>query len=361
LYTLRAMSRRPVAAASVTLAASVILSACAGSAAPISSTTTAHKQAAVAPPAPDRAVDEATGETPVPAADDAHERIAYLRAGSVYLLDPRGASGALAEPVRVSQRSAPAPETAPAFSPHGDAIAWASAQKLFVSAVDGSAARAVTDGKDSGDGEPAWSPDGRQLVFVRGHAGERRDLYVIDFDAGGAARLVLAGKDAAPGHVGAPAWSPDGAWIVFSADRSEGEGTGLWRVAPDGTGLQRLTRPGRSAAWVRDERAAFAPDGKTVVFASNRDARSEDDAADLDLYALDLASGKVTRLTHDPGIADDPTYSPDGKRIYFTSTRDAHKEYEVELYAMPAGGGQQLRLTRDASPQNAAPSAGRVP
>ena len=332
-----------------------VASACAGSAAPVSSTTTAHKRAEIAPPAPDRAVDESTGETPVPPADDAHERIAYLRAGSVYLLDPRGG----AEPVRISQRGTQAHE-APAFSPHGDAIAWA-AQRLQVSAVDGTGARAVTDGTDGGDGEPAWSPDGRKLAFVRGRAGERRDLYLLDFDAGGAPRLVLEGKDAAPRHVGAPAWSPDGAWLVFSADRGEGEGTGLWIVAPDGSGLKRLTRPGRSAAWVRDRHAAYAPDGKTIVFASNRDARSEDDAGDLDIYALDLASGKVTRLTHDPGVADDPCYSPDGKRVYFTSTRDAHKDFEVELYAMPAGGGQQLRLTRDASPQNAAPSAGRVP
>src|SRR6185369_938488 len=85
LYTLRAMSGRSLAVASV-----ILLSACAGSAAPISSTTTAHQQAVVAPPAPDHAVDDSTGETPVPAADDARERIAYLRAGSVYLLDPRG-------------------------------------------------------------------------------------------------------------------------------------------------------------------------------------------------------------------------------------------------------------------------------
>jgi Tol biopolymer transport system component len=336
--------------------ASVTLAACASSAAPVSSTTTAHQRATKAPPAPDRAVAESTGETPVPRADDAHERIAFLRGGSVYLLDPRGG----AEPVKVAQRGAQ-PDTSPAFSPHGDSIAWATGGKLFVSALDGSGARAVTDGKDGGDSEPAWSPDGRRLVFVRGRVGERRDLYLLDFDAGSVAKPLLEGKDAAPAHVGSPAWSPDGAWIVFSADRSEGEGTGLWKIAPDGTGLLRLTRPGRSAAWVRDERAAFAPDGKTVAFASNRDARSEDDAADLDLYALDVASGKVTRLTRDPGVADDPSYSPDGKRLYFTSTRDSKKEYEVELYAMPAAGGEQLRLTRDASPQNAAPSAGRVP
>ena len=344
---------RPV----LVLAAAVVLAlGCAGSAAPVSSTTTAHKRAETTPPPADHAVTDSTGETPLPRADDPGERIAYLRAGAVYLLDPRGG----AEPRRIG----PAPAEAPAFSPHGDAIAWVARQagvaRLFVGALDGTAARVVSDGKGGGDGDPAWSPDGRKLAFVRGRAGDRRDLYLLDFDAGAAPRLVLEGKDAAPAQVGSPAWSPDGAWIVFSADRSEGEGTGLWIVAADGTGLRRLTRPGRAAGWVRDLRASFAPDGKTLVFASNRDARSEDDAADLDIYALELASGQVTRLTRDPGVADDPCYSPDGKRVYFTSTRDAKKAFEVELYAMPAAGGQQLRLTRDESPQNAAPSAGRV-
>jgi len=157
-------------------------SACAGSAAPISSTTTAHKRAEAAPPPPDRAVSDSTGETPLPPADDAHERIAYLRAGSVYLLDPRGG-----EPARVTQRGAQAPDEAPALSPHGDAVAWASRQggvsRLYVGAPGAATQRAVTDGKGGGDADPAWSPDGRKLAFVRGRAGERRDLYVLDFDA----------------------------------------------------------------------------------------------------------------------------------------------------------------------------------
>ena len=93
-----------------TLAAAVVLSACTSSAGPISSTTTAHQRATQAPPAPDRAVSEATGETPVPPADDAKERIAFLRGGSVYLLDPRGG----AEPTKVASVGGPQPKMEPA-------------------------------------------------------------------------------------------------------------------------------------------------------------------------------------------------------------------------------------------------------
>ena len=113
--------------------------------------------------------------------------------------------------------------------------------------------------------------------------------------------------------------------------------------------------------WVRDVRPTWSPDGKRLAFASNRHATSESDAGDFDVYDVSIADGTVRRLTHDPAVADDPSYSPDGKRIFFTSTRDATRAYSIELYAMPAGGGEQRRLTRDEIPQNAAPSAGRVP
>ena len=118
---------------------------------------------------------------------------------------------------------------------------------------------------------------------------------------------------------------------------------------------------GLSLRWLRDQRPAWSPDGGRVVFASNRHAARDADAGDLDLYAVDMGSGAITRLTHDPAVADDPTYSPDGKRLFFTSTRDAARPYSVEIYVMPAAGGEQRRVTRDEFPENSAPAAGRVP
>ena len=46
---------------------------------------------------------------------------------------------------------------------------------------------------------------------------------------------------------------------------------------------------------------------------------------------------------------------------YYDSTRDAVRDYAIELFVMPSGGGEQVRLTRDEVPQNAAPSCGRIP
>lgn len=333
----------------------IMLCACGPAHGPVSSTTTAHKGAEHAPPPPDLSANDTSGEAPLPKSEDAAERLAFVRAGSIYLMGPLGA-----DERRLTYRAQSAPDESPALSPHGDAVAFSSRRdgvnKLYVVALDGSGTRAVTDGADGGDTQPTWAPNGRQLVFRRG-----ADLYLIDFDTGATPAKLLAGTDDAPAHFGAPAWSPDGKLIAFSGDRGEGQGTGLWLVQPDGNGLRRLTRPPTSETWLRDLRPAWSPDSTRLAFASNRHATAESEAGDYDVYAVTVEDGAISRLTHDPAVADDPSWSPDGKRIFFTSNRDATRAYYVELYAMPAGGGEQRRLTRDEVPQNSAPCAGRVP
>jgi tricorn protease-like protein len=128
----------------------------------------------------------------------------------------------------------------------------------------------------------------------------------------------------------------------------------------DGSNLRRLTAPRQGAWFLHDRKPAWSPDGKTVAFASNRHVSSGDHAADFDIYTVGSDGSDVLQLTEDPGVADDPTYSPDGKRIFFASTRDAKNAYEIEIYVMPAVGGDKRRMTRDEQPQNSAPSAGRT-
>jgi hypothetical protein len=78
-------------------------------------------------------------------------------------------------------------------------------------AADGTAMRRLTRSPRQ-DALPAWSPDGRRIVFTRSGAG-RSDLYVVGADGHGLRRLT------AQGDAGAAAWSPNGRWIAFSAGR----------------------------------------------------------------------------------------------------------------------------------------------
>jgi len=293
---------------------------------------------------------------PVPKPTNKHERVVFLHAGSVWIMDPNGA-----ERTAISVRSHESADESPAISPGGDAVAFASTKNgkktiQVVGLVD-MLPKQITDGSGGGDSEPSWSPDGKRIVFTRGHPEDRRDLYVVSAE-GGTPTLLLKGNDDKPMLAGSLSWSPTGDKVVFSADRREGRGTALWLIDVGTKRLRRLTVPRPGAWFCRDRFPTWSPNGKRIAFASNRHVASGDQAGDYDIYAINPDGSGLTRLTDDPGIASDPTYSPDGKRIMFTSTRDRKNAYESELYVMAAEGGKQRRMTRDERPQNGAPSAG---
>ncbi|MDZ7262797.1 MAG: tetratricopeptide repeat protein, partial [candidate division KSB1 bacterium] len=89
----------------------------------------------------------------------------------------------------------------------------------------------------------------------------------------------------------------------------------------------------------------FSPDGKFLIFQSNRDGNWE-------IYTRDMATGYEQRLTEHPAQDESPAYSPDGKMIAFTSTRDdsLHQqpaEMWREIYLMNSDGGNVTRLTNN--------------
>jgi Tol biopolymer transport system component len=334
-----------------------LIAAGCGSGTAVSQTSSGVAAPTYAPPAGQERASRVASADAIPASEDERERLLYLRAGSVWAMEADGA-----EDNQITVRASAAPDLDPAFG-LGGAFAFSSARdgvsKIYVSTLEEGVARAITSGADGGDREPAWSPDGQRIVFVRGDPHVQRDLYIVDVDTGDITPL-LEGKDDHPENTGAPAWSPDGKTIVFSADRRAGQGTLLYLVGADGSNLRRLTAPRQGAWFLHDRKPAWSPDGKTVAFASNRHVSSGDHAADFDIYTVGGDGSDVLQLTEDPGVADDPTYSPDGKRIFFASTRDAKNAYEIEIYVMPAVGGDKRRMTRDEQPQNSAPSAGRT-
>jgi hypothetical protein len=130
-----------------------------------------------------------------------------------------------------------------------------------------------------------------------------------------------------------PAWLPDGRSLVFSGLTLSGI-SDLYRVhLPDGR-LERLTQDR-----YQDVDPTVSPDGKTIVFASDRTPFGSDGS--INLFTLDLESGVVAYLTYGPWRDETPRWGGDG-RIYFSSDRSGvYDIYSVDL----AGAGRQETAT----------------
>lgn len=157
-------------------------------------------------------------------------------------------------------------------------------------------------GADEDAGQPAFSPDGRRLAFVRqGSRKEDSGIFVKPVDGDKQLQLTRERDDLRP------VWSPDGRTIAFA--RWKHDDLSLFTVLSAGGAEQKLDTHGIKP---KHPELDWSPDGKTLAYSAG-------DA----LILLTLASSSARRLTNPPPSADDraPVFSPDGKRVMFVRSR----------------------------------------
>lgn len=198
----------------------------------------------------------------------------------------------------------------PAYSPDGRRIAFLRSQRLWVARADGSGARPVTpSGWLVGDQE--WSPGGTRLAFARAfEASVRSVVYTVKHDGRG---LHLLLKAPMPVRLYDGAWSPDGRAIVYEQSRVSGT---VVRAIRDG-GIVSVANGGRRPTWSRQGLIAY--ETRTEVCIERRDP--EDHA----------------RCVGSPdGLASAPTWWPDGRRLRVLFT--PHGEGPAEVWTVSPDG-----------------------
>jgi len=183
------------------------------------------------------------------------------------------------------------------------------------------------------DAEGSWSPDGRSIAFASNRhayggelsAEERKvlehdksyfmEIHVMNADGTGVRRLTNT-----PGYDGGPFFSPDGERIVWRRFSRDGARAEVWTMKVDGSDKRKITRLG-AMSWA----PYYHPSGDYVVFATNRHG-----FGNFELYMVD-SQGKrePVRVTETPGFDGLPVFSPDGRRLAWSSARTAERKAQI--------------------------------
>ncbi|HET6283837.1 MAG TPA: hypothetical protein VFH73_22980 [Polyangia bacterium] len=226
----------------------------------------------------------------------------------------------------------------PAFSPQGGEVAFTSFLRnnpdLWIVAAGGGRARRVSRQPGLNTGA-TWSPDGRSLVLTMSHEGNS-ELYRISAGDG----TVLARLTNSSSIDSSPAYSPDGSQIAFVSNR---QGSPQIFVMPAAGGAaKRVTFQGKY-----NQTPRWNPrTDKSLIAFTGRDERGV-----FDIFTLDLKTGKVDRVTQSKGSNLDPTWSPDGRLLAYTSSRGG-------LYVMNPETRHEAQIWRGAA---TSPSWGPAP
>jgi len=171
---------------------------------------------------------------------------------------------------------------------------------------------------------PAWAPDGKRMAFCSSMSGDP-EIYVSDVNGGNLQRLTFS-----PGVDISPVWNPKtGNDIAFVSDRSGSPQ--IYIMSSDGTNLRRLITAGGDAS-----SPSWSPNGLFIAFSWR-----VTDTGTYDIYVIEIASGRTIQLTHDAGRNEHPYWSPDGRHLVFESNRSGPKQ----VWTMLADGSNPRQLT----------------
>jgi len=186
-------------------------------------------------------------------------------------------------------------------------------------------------GNDDDDSQADWSPDGRKILFRRfvnrGLPNERIDLYVVNADGKGLRNLTRATCTGLCRMNEEPAWSPDGKRVAFvrtiappSASVGPPAIVGIFLMNADGTHVKQVTQR-KPNSGTEDHAPSWSPDGRRIVFMRVNNTAKPPGASVIYVVNADGTHGSVLRtMPHRWPGAGAPAWSPDGTRILYSTS-----------------------------------------
>jgi Tol biopolymer transport system component len=223
----------------------------------------------------------------------------------------------------------------PAFAPDGRSIAFArwtgmNLAEIWVLKVSSTLEPQGEPRKLSIEGtfakEPVWTADGREILYSSG-LDIRANIYRVPADGSGSSHLIEALGDGVEG----PSLSYSSHRLAYSRQLRN---SNIWRLD-----LQAKTQAPQTiiSSTFREASPQYSPDGKRIVFYSNRSGLNQ-------IWVCDADGTRAAQLTSMTGnITGTPRWSPDGKQISF----DSNSGGDWQIYVMDADGGKPKRLTDD--------------
>ncbi|MBI3358892.1 MAG: PD40 domain-containing protein [Nitrospirae bacterium] len=183
----------------------------------------------------------------------------------------------------------------PAWAPSGEWVAFASTKggdaEIFKMRPNGDDLKQITF-HPAADLSPTWSPTGQEIAFTSDRGGGPQ-IYIMDAEGGNVRRLTFSGE-----YNTSPSWSPQGDWVAYAC-RDQGGFMKLCANRVDGRESIKITEGGN---W-DDESPSWAPNGREIVFASNRFGVSG-------IFTIRPDGEGLIRLTTGGGTNTSPAWAP---------------------------------------------------
>jgi tricorn protease len=221
-----------------------------------------------------------------------------------------------------------------ALSPNGKRTLFSARGDLFSVPTEDGPTRNLTGTPGVDEDHPAWSPDGKTVAYTTDATGSQQ--VAVRPAEGGAEHILTSFQE---GYFYGPVFSPDGMTLAFSDSAHR-----LWTVRTTGGAPKQVAQDKLNE--IHDQ--TFSPDGRWLAFSLSAAGRRRD------LFLYELASEKLTRLGDGSGVDANPSWSSDGKYLFFTSSRHENpvaSDVEFDFSILKSTGIYAIPLARDtASP-----------